>query len=523
MTEVTTNLNAYSTTLSNVINTSEGAVDTMHAINTVLLTGEGIDQIIESIADESPELAQKLREDDKKSLKKPDVEFSELMGQKLQLDPEVAKKLGLKEDATIGEFMQAALNKTLKENMNSLGIKSENSETIDLLCMLLCQEGKSQIIDTLKQVLDSKVAERQNLRAQNLEKTNQMIADHVEVQEKLEAAKKTSIIAAIIGAIAAVAVAIVSIAITILTGGTGTAACVAIGLTVVATVAAVASSGCTVGSVYTNDPEKQEQLNQAALGLGICSAIIGLVGGGVEVGGAIAGAVTAAGITATVTAARTAALESAKAAAKEAVEAAIQEGIEAAAKEAAEAAAKEAAKTVMKEATEEGIETATKESIESAAKEAAEAAAKDIAKTISKETGETISEESIETIAEEAAEAATKKAFGKSAEKIIEDNTKNMDKLNTVVTIGSSLTQATTQIASGVVNLELANEKKDLANINIEIEKINQAIETLQEIINTLMQDIQKFIDDLLKCEQNAAETLHSINDVLLNIAQKPA
>ena len=131
MTEIHTNLESYSTALNTVLAASDGSVDELHAINQAILTGEGIDQIIESFAEENPTFTKALR-DNKDKLKKPDVELNELVGQKLQLDPEVAKKLGLQTNPTIGEFMQAALNKTLKENLNSLGIKNKNGETNSL-------------------------------------------------------------------------------------------------------------------------------------------------------------------------------------------------------------------------------------------------------------------------------------------------------------------------------------------------------------------------------------------------------
>ena len=61
-TNTTTNTTAeFTAALNNVLAASDGSIDELHAINQAILTGEGIDQIIEAFEEENPAFAQALR------------------------------------------------------------------------------------------------------------------------------------------------------------------------------------------------------------------------------------------------------------------------------------------------------------------------------------------------------------------------------------------------------------------------------------------------------------------------------
>ena len=305
MPEIPTNLETYSTALNTVLAASDGSVDELNAINHAILTGEGIDQIIESFAEENPTFTNALK-NNKDKLKKPEGELSELMEANVEIPKELAEKLGLatsktneaKVTVSIGIFTQAALKQHLKENDNTFGLGNLNSETIDLLCLLLCQESKTELIETLKATLKSKVAERANLSSEYQEKTVNMANEQVEAQKAAEAAKKASIFSAIFNAIAAVIGCIVGAIITAATLGAGTAiGATIIALSVAACVCTLASSGCQIAAICTDDPEVKDKLNKASMGLGICGAVIGLAASiGNLAGGAIKGFVEGAKI-----------------------------------------------------------------------------------------------------------------------------------------------------------------------------------------------------------------------------------
>ncbi len=498
MVEVPTNLETYSTALNTVLAASDGSVDELNAINHAILTGEGIDQIIESFAEENPEFAQALR-DNKDKLKKPDVELSQLTELNIEIPKELAEKLGLagtnntngKTTVNIGEFTQAALKETLKENDNTFGLGNLNSETIDLLCLLLCQDSKSKIIETLKETLKSKVAERANLSNEYQEKTVDMLNEQVEALKAAKAAKRMSIFSAIANAILSVFITAASVAFTVATCGAGAAAiavaAIAVTASIASTAASVASAGCTIASLATDDPEKKEKLDKATLGLGIASAVFGLIGSGVEIAGSIAFSAAKIGANAAMTAAKAAGTTISKASAK---------AIGKAAAEAAEGIIKKAGKEVAEEMLEKIVKNTAKGAI--------------------REASEEISKEAMESIAEATTKAVTRKLLRG-------DLVKHLDNISTIITIGSSLIQGATNIASGALNIESAKTQRSLDNIKIEMAKLDQEIETLIAFIDSLTNDVQKFMEDFLKNEQEAVETLHAKSDVELQLAQKPA
>ena len=505
MVDLNTNLTTttdFTEALNSVLSASDGSVDELHAINQAILTGEGIDQIIEAFAEENPSFAQALK-NNKNNLKKPDVELNQLMELDIEIPKEVAEKLGLsdinnsneKTTVNIGNFIQAALKETLKDNENTFGLGNLNSETIDLLCLLLCQNTKSQIINTLKEKLKTKIAERRNLSDEYQTKTSEIAKNEIETIKAAEKAKKMSIVSAVLSAVLAVVVTAISIAVTIATCGAGAVAIAMAAIAVTAAVASAAASiagaGCTIAALETNDQDKKETLNNASLGLGIASAVLGLVGGGAEIAGSLVSTAAKAGSSAASAVARTAGSIVA------------QEVTETAGKVAAEAA-ESVVKNAVKNIAEESLEKIVK------------GAAKGAAKKAIQETMIGVSDDIAEAMAEATAKAVTKK--------VLKDNlVKILQKMDTIVTFGNSATQGAIQIATGAMNIESAEKQKELAEIKIELAKLDQEIETLVAFIDALTQDIQKFMEDYLKNEQEAAETLQAKGDIELQLSQKTA
>lgn len=307
----------FSTALSNVLNNSDGSVSELKAINAAILTGDGIDQIIEGIAEEHPDLAKALK-NNKNTLKKPDIETQKLMGENLNLSADIANKLGINQNATIGEVFDAAFSKISQQanaqttgkadttsetssKNNFFGLQNLTSEVIDLMCILLCQESKSQLVETLKEVLKQKTTARQELSSEHLQKTQDSLVEQVEAQQKEEEAKKASLFKSIFSMISSVVSTIFSVAIaaaTIVgTAGIGTAAAVLLVsgavLSCVSTAASIAASSCSIAAVCTTDTDAKDKLNKAALGLGICAAIIGFAAGISNTAGAAKSGVTA--------------------------------------------------------------------------------------------------------------------------------------------------------------------------------------------------------------------------------------
>ena len=503
MVDLTTSV---TTALGNVLSASDGSIDELNAINHVLLTGEGIEQIIEAFAEENPEFSKALKEN-KDTLKKPDVELSELMGETLELSPEVAKKLGLSNKATIGEVVQNAqtlFDKILKgNNQNTFGLGNLNSETIDLLCLLLCQDSKSQIISTLKETLKSKIHERTELSAQYLQKTAEMAIEQKDAADAAEDAKKLSIFSSIASVVLAAIMTVVSAVITIGTCGVGSpaiiAASISVGLSLASLCFTGAASGCTIGAICSDDPDQKKVLNDLALAFGICSAVLGLASGGADIVGSILSNAAKVGAFAAGAAAKavgtTVAKETAKAAGK---------------------AAAEAAESVIKNAAKETAEKTLEKVVKNASKSAA--------MKVLREAGEEIAEGAVEEIADATAEAVAKTVTKSLVKRLIRtDFAKKLNILENIMTTGNALIQGSLSIASGVLNIKSAKIQREMDDIKIEMAKLDQEIETLVAFIDALTQNVQKFMEDFLKNEQEAVDTLHAKNDTEQQLAQKLA
>lgn len=180
---------------------------------------------------------------------------------------------------------------TLKEAQNALDIikrikessdfgkyndiTSLNSDGISLLCMLLTQESKSTLIQSLKKALESKTAERDQVQKKYLEEKNKAIDEKIAADKAQKAAKKKSFWGKIFGAIASVIGTVVAVAATPFTGG---ASLVAAGLMITACVASLASTACSIAADCVSDENVKKKLGYAALGLGIGSAVLGIAG-----------------------------------------------------------------------------------------------------------------------------------------------------------------------------------------------------------------------------------------------------
>ncbi len=288
MPDLDTHLNKYTESLNSIINNSRGSVEKLNAINIAIITGEGIDQIIESFAEENPEFAKQLR-NNKNILQKPEVSYEKLIQQQLQISPDIAKQLGINTNATIGEFNAAVFNKIATTNAKDtsngnaintfFGSNNLSSEMLDLMCILLCQSSKSELVETLKEVLKSKVQQRQELSDEYLMKTKGAISENVEAQIKQAEAKKVSLFKSIFNMIAAVVSAVVAVAVTVATGGVAAPFLIAgAALAVTSALVTCASSACSIAAINSTDSEEKEKLNKIATGLGIASAVLGLAG-----------------------------------------------------------------------------------------------------------------------------------------------------------------------------------------------------------------------------------------------------
>lgn len=452
----------FSTALSNVLNSSDGSINELKAINAAILAGDGIDQIIESIAEEHPDLAKALK-NNKNTLKKPDVETQKLMGENLNLSADIAKKLGVNQNATIGEVFDAAFSKISqqanKQNAhkadtaltlnttfgtdttsetssknNFFGLQNLTSEVIDLMCILLCQESKSQLVETLKEVLKQKVSARQELSSEHLQKTQDSLTEQVEAQKKAAEAKKASIFKSIFSAIASVVGCIIGVATTVATLGAGSALGIAmIGLSVASLGCTLVSSSCSIAATCIEDQDTKNTLNKVALGCGIGAAVVGLAASvGNLAGGALKGAL-----------------------------------------------------------------------------EATKIVGKNLIKGLSK---------SILKIAKTAAKSVAKETI-KNSSKL----SKGIQISGNIASALATIAEGAAEIYSGAINIQAAKIQKELANLKIDIAKLDQEIATLAAFIETITQDIQKFIENILNCERNAVEALHARTDTEQKISQQIA
>lgn len=153
-----------------------------------------------------------------------------------------------------------------------------DGDSLAFLCVMLCQKSKSEMVQTLKNVLSAKIKDKEATNAAYLDKLNETAQKNLDAIEAQKAAKKRSLFKAIFSLFATIVTTIVGVALTVSTfGAAAPALCVAAAtLTVVGGLASATSDVLTIAMVCEKDPEKQQKLNTACMALGICGAVLSI-------------------------------------------------------------------------------------------------------------------------------------------------------------------------------------------------------------------------------------------------------
>ncbi len=157
-----------------------------------------------------------------------------------------------------------------------------SSEVLSFFCLLITQDSKSKLIDTLKQTLNTKIKDREAVSNEFLKETEKQIAEQIKAAKAQSRSKILGIFKAIGSAIGAIVGVVVSAALTVFTAGGSTplmvAACAGCGLAFAGAICTCVSSGLSIASVYTDDSELKAKLNKINMGFGIAGAVLGIAG-----------------------------------------------------------------------------------------------------------------------------------------------------------------------------------------------------------------------------------------------------
>ena len=213
----------------------------------------------------------------KPSLVAPSLSLADLAESMVPLSPEMQERLGIElGSVSLGELMKACLEKLanaqdsekdladLKFDLEKMG-----ADEIELMCLLLCQASKADLIKTLKGILKTKIAQRQAVSKEYMVKQDQIAAEHAKVAEEVAKAKKAAILKAVLAGVFAVLGAAIAIAACVATCGAAAApiaiafSVVAAELSVAAACGTIVSSGLTIAALTTEDKEKEKNLNYA--------------------------------------------------------------------------------------------------------------------------------------------------------------------------------------------------------------------------------------------------------------------
>lgn len=217
--------------------------------------------------------------DDKPSLQAPASDAFDALTESVILTPEYQQILDTKaKSMSRGEIMNTCCNK-LEEKLGS-GIDQMDANDIALLCMLLCQQSKSVLVNTLKATLESQTKQRATLNDECMKKQKEIAEKQAKQIKEAEKAKVRNIFKAIFGVVGAVIAVVVSAAITFATAGAGG---VAFGLAVAGLTLAIAGAACSItsaglsiGAMYTENEEVKAKLAKANMAIGIAGAVFGI-------------------------------------------------------------------------------------------------------------------------------------------------------------------------------------------------------------------------------------------------------
>lgn len=230
------------------------------------------------------------------SLEAPTLLLEEVLETVVKINAEAAQLLGVSEGIkmNISEFCKAILDKLESKSSTSsdanstkggLDISKMDAETLSLYCLLLTQSSKEKMIQTFKDILNTKINERNDKNDAYIKEVNEVTQknlDAVEAAKKAEKkAKKWGIFKAIISAIVAVITTVIAVTITAVSmGSMGPVAMTFAGIGIAAAIAScsltVASSGCTIAALCTEDPETKSNLNKWAMGFGMAGMACGI-------------------------------------------------------------------------------------------------------------------------------------------------------------------------------------------------------------------------------------------------------
>lgn len=229
---------------------------------------------------------------EKPNLQAPELTATDLMEETITLSPEMRARLGINaESVPLADFMKTCLEKLAgaeasgKDLANlELNLDKMSGGDLELLCLLVCQKSKSQLVDILKNTLNAKTKERQALNDKYKDLQAKMADERIKAAEELKAAKARSIARAILGAVFAVVAAVVAVVATVATAG---AAAPLVAFAIAGAVCAcagaalsVTSSGLTIAALTTESKEYAEKLNNA-------NNIVGYIGLGVSLLGCV--------------------------------------------------------------------------------------------------------------------------------------------------------------------------------------------------------------------------------------------
>lgn len=223
-------------------------------------------------------------------LRAPTLPFEKITEKVVKLDAAAAQLLGVSDGTEMNmiEFIKTITSK-LSSNASTQGgldTSKMDAETLALFCMLLTQSSKEKMIQSFKDLLNTKIQERNEKQASYIKETNEVSQKNLDAakkaQEAEKKAKKWGIFKAVFNAIVSVITTVVAVAITAASFGSlgpaaMTFAAIAIAAAISSSAFSIASSGCTIAALCTEDPETQSKLNKWAMGLGISAMALGIV------------------------------------------------------------------------------------------------------------------------------------------------------------------------------------------------------------------------------------------------------
>lgn len=239
----------------------------------------------------------------------PQMSTSDLTTLTVNLDLSVAANLGIGKAVSFPEFVNTCLDgleavlkkggdsgKGVGEVAQALKELNLDGDGVEFLCLLLTQNSKAKLVDTLKNALTAKTNDRKAVSDKYIAKENEVAQKNVDnsiaAAEQKRKRKGLGIFKAILGIITAVVTTVVSVAISVASFGAATpvGGCL-IAAAVVGAAAMVASSSMELAVACNDKLANNPVFKKAMMGLSISGAILGLAS---SIGGMAAGALKAA-------------------------------------------------------------------------------------------------------------------------------------------------------------------------------------------------------------------------------------